>query len=85
MDDAASRRHPQHVSRFQRSLVAVAQLAFHDEGHRLESAVRVRATRRAARLEIDAIIHQHDEWIVARKIICVEHAHRGVSFADESW
>ena len=84
MYDAAAGGHPHDVARAQRSFFTVAQLAFHDERHRLESSVRMRRAGLATRLKIDPIIHQQNEWIVARKIPGVEDGDGGVSSPNES-
>ena len=84
VNDAAPRRHPDNVSRFQNSFVAIAQLALDDEGDRLESPVRVRATGWPSRREIDPVIHQQNERIAVRKVVWLDDGDRGVSFAHES-
>ena len=84
VDDSAPRCHPQHVSGLERSFVAITKLALDDECHGLEPAVRVRAPGLTSRLEIDTVIHQHDERIVLLEFVGIDDGDRSMSFADEA-
>src|ERR1700693_547122 len=45
----------------------------------------MRTARFTSRLEIDSVVHQHDERIVLREFLRLDDADGGVSFADEAW
>src|SRR6266481_2855949 len=45
----------------------------------------MRSARLTPRLEIDAVVHEHDERIVAREFLRVDDANRSVSLTDETW
>jgi hypothetical protein len=83
VNDTAARRRPHHVAAAEHALVAIAQLALDEKRRDLETGVRMRTSRVAARGKIDAVVHQNDERIVLQKVRGIHHLHGRMSFADE--
>ena len=69
MDDSAACGHPLNVSRLENAFIPIVNRPFEHERHRLEPRVRVRSAGRLAVAQLETIVREKDERIVAGELI----------------
>jgi hypothetical protein len=85
MHDAAASGHPRDVAGSEEPFVAIAHLAFDDEGHDFEASVWMGATRTLSRRNLDEIVREQDERIIVREFPRLDDMNCRMAFTDKPW